>query len=175
MWWEPDRKEGTLQAGVIAQIQALQRMSVGDLRREWERLYGEPTRSCNREHLWRRLAWRVQELAHGGLTDTATQRIAELAPAGFSRARVAKDPAPPTVASASRVPTKSHRDPRLPSPGTVITRHWRGCELRLLVLDDGYELDGVRYVSLTEAARAVTGQHWNGRLFFGLTERKRRK
>ena len=57
-----------MQGSVIAQIEALRKMTVGDLRREWERLYGEPTRSCNREYLWRRLAWRVQELAYGGLS-----------------------------------------------------------------------------------------------------------
>ncbi len=77
---------------------------------------------------------------------------------------------------AANVPetSKSKRDPRLPSPGTVITRTYRGRELRLLVLSDGFELDGVHYRSLSEAARAATGSRWNGRLFFGLTERKRR-
>jgi hypothetical protein len=67
------------------------------------------------------------------------------------------------------------RDPRLPSPGTVITRSYRGRELRLLVLDEGYELDGVHYGSLTEAARAVTGSHWGGPLFWGLVQRKRKR
>ena len=165
-----------MQASVIARIQALQRMSVGELRHEWERLYGEPTRSRNRDFLWRRLAWRVQELALGGLSDAAKSRIAELAPTAFSRARVPNGFTPPAADAAPvERPTRTTRDPRLPSPGTVITRPWHGRDLRLLVLDDGYELNGVRYASLTEAARAATGSRWNGRLFWGLTERKRRK
>ena len=69
---------------------------------------------------------------------------------------------------------KPKRDPRLPSIGAVLTRQYRSRELRLLVLDDGFELDGVHYRSLSEAARAITGSRWNGRLFWGLTERKRK-
>ncbi len=165
-----------MQGGVIAQIEAFRKMTVGDLRREWERLYGEPSRSRNRNYLWRRLAWRVQELAHGGLSDTAKARIGELAPAEFVRARVPAGFQPPSPdARPVATQTRPARDPRLPSPGTVISRRWRGRELRLLSLDDGYELEGIRYDSLTEAARAATGSHWNGRLFWGLTERKRRK
>ena len=71
--------------------------------------------------------------------------------------------------------TKTHRDPRLPSPGSTIVRDYRGQQLRLLVLGDGFELDGVHYGSLSEAARVVTGQRWNGPLFWGLRERKRRR
>ncbi len=72
--------------GVIAQIQALKMMSVAELQARWRELYGEDTRSRNREFLWRRLAWRVQELSHGGISDRARARIAELAPDGFERA-----------------------------------------------------------------------------------------
>jgi hypothetical protein len=164
-----------MQGSVIAQIQALQRMSVGELQAEWMRLYGEPSRSRNRDYLVRRLCWRVQELAYGGLSDTAKARIAGLAPAGFVRGRVPPGFTPPTDTSASPAPAKAVRDPRLPSPGTVLTRKYRGREIRVVVTEDGFEWDGRRFASLTEVARAVTGQHWNGRLFFGLTERKRRK
>jgi len=67
------------QATVTAQIAALQRMTVGELREEWKRLYpGEVSRSFNKQFLWRRLAWRVQELAYGGLSERAKARIAEL-------------------------------------------------------------------------------------------------
>ncbi|MBZ5640607.1 MAG: DUF2924 domain-containing protein [Acidobacteriia bacterium] len=165
-----------MQGGVIAQIEAFRKMTVADLRREWERLHGEPTRSRNREYLWRRLAWRVQELAHGGLSDTAKARVAELAPQAFARAPVPGGFQPPPVQPAPvEEPSRTVRDPRLPSPGTVITRRYHGREIRVVVTEDGFEWDGRQFGSLTEVARAVTGQHWNGRLFFGLTERKRRK
>jgi len=160
---------------IIHEIQALQRMTVGQLRVEWERLYGEPTRSRNRTYLWRRLAWRIQELQLGGLCDAAKSRILSLAPATFVRSQI-----PPgfedgrTATPPSPGPT-TRRDPRLPAPGSTIVREYRGQTLRLKVLDDGFELDGVHYDSLSEAARVVTGQRWNGPLFWGLRERKRRR
>lgn len=79
------------------------------------------------------------------------------------------------IAETAPVRPKTVRDLRLPTAGTVITRTWRGRDLRLVVLEDGFELDGVRYGSLSEAARAVTGAHWNGKLFWGLTQRTRKK
>jgi len=157
---------------VIAEIARLRCLSVAELRDEWFRLYGEPTRSRNRDYLWKRLAWRVQELRSGGLSDAARTRIDELAPGGFTRART------PTW-DASGVDTRPEpanrprRDPRLPSPGSILVREYRGRQLRLSVLDDGFEFDGVRYGSLSAAARAVTGSRWNGHLFWGLKTRKR--
>jgi len=149
-------------------------MSVGELQVCWRELYGEESRSRNREFLFRRLAWRVQELAHGGLSNRAKDRLRELAPDDFIRART------PAVMQAHDAPSllvrkeRPARDPRLPTPGTVITRTYHGRELRLVVLDDGFELGGVRYGSLSEAARAVTGQHWSGPLFWGLKRRERK-
>ena len=160
---------------IVSEIQALQRMTVGELRVEWQRLYGEPTRSRNRIYLWRRLAWRIQEIEYGGLRDETKRRILDLAPATFTRSQI--PPGLPCIPGGISVSpgTKSHRDPRLPSPGSTIVREYRGQQLRLLVLDDGFELDGVHYDSLSEAARVVTGQRWNGPLFWGLRERKRRR
>lgn len=160
---------------MLAEIAKLKRMPVAELRLEWRRLYGEETRSRNRDYLWKRLAWRIQELAYGGLDEATKQRLAELAPETYVRARRPAnfdpdqmvDPAPPPP------PTKSARDQRLPAPGSVITRRWRGRDLRLLVREEGFELDGAVYGSLSEAARGVTGARWNGRLFWGLTARKR--
>ncbi len=149
---------------IIGQIDALRQMPVAELQQEWQRLYGESTRSRNRQFLWRRLAWRIQELAHGGLSDEARSRLDDLAPDRFQRART-----PPIEAS----PTP-RRDPRLPRPGTVITRRYHDRELRLVVHDDHFELHGQAFRSLSEAARHVTGARWNGPLFWGLTTRKRK-
>jgi hypothetical protein len=161
---------------VISQIQALRSMTVAQLRVEWERLYGETTRSCNRDYLWKRLAWRVQELKYGGLSDAATARLKELAPTTltFVRAQRPRGFDPDAVPAPTPTTPKTVRDARLPAPGSVITRKWRGRDLRLVVRDDGFEIDGVVYGSLSEAARGVTGQRWNGPLFWGLRERKRR-
>jgi hypothetical protein len=165
-----------VETSIVTQIRSLQRMTVADLRHEWERLYGEPTRSRNRDFLWRRLAWRVQELAHGGLSEAAKAKIVKFAPTPTTRARVPAGLEPPAEAP-GRVETRTRtiRDSRLPSPGTVLSRRYRGREIRVLVFEDGYEWDGRKFDSLTAVARTVTGQHWNGRLFFGVTQRKRRK
>ena len=164
---------------MLAEINRLRQMSVGELRVRWRELYGEESRSRNRDYLWKRLAWRVQELAYGALSDRAKQRLEELAPtAEFIRRQIPRGFNPAAVVSAADTRSRRERkvrDIRLPAPGTVISRTWRGRELRLLVLKDGFELDGARYGSLSEAARAATGAHWNGKLFWGLTQRSRRK
>ncbi len=164
-----------METTLLRELHRIQRLSVNELQTEWSRLYnGEACRSRNRTYLVKRLCWRIQELTHGGLSDRARARIDELAPDTFTRDRTPRGALDAAVAANSPKPTPGpKRDPRLPSPGTIISRSYRGRELRLVVLDDGFELDGVHYRSLSEAARAVTGSKWNGRLFFGLTERKR--
>ncbi len=160
-----------MDTSILGRINALRQMTVAELRVEWERLYGEPTRSRNKQFLYRRLAWRIQELAHGGLSDRARERLEELAPDGFVRART------PNVAASvgnPATPAVPHRDPRLPSPGTVITKQYKGRELRVVVCDDGVEFDGAMHPSLTALAKHVTGcRSINGRLFWGLSKRKR--
>ncbi len=161
-----------MDTSMLSQINALRQMTVSELRGEWLRLYGEPTRSRNKQFLFRRLAWRVQELQHGGLSRTARDRIDELAPDSFIRTRTLQLPhgAPERV----ETPRKPQRDPRLPSPGTVIVKAYKGRELRLTVHDDHFELDGQSFRSLSQAARHVTGSRWNGPLFWQLTTRKRK-
>ena len=160
-----------MEASVIRQIHRLREMTVGELQGEWQRLYGEPSRSRNRQYLWRRLAWRVQEIAYGGLSDRAKARLAELGQVEFQRARS------PTYAADLAVSTpapKPVRDLRLPLAGSVITKRYKGRELRVVVRDGGYEYDGTVFTSLSALARDITGStHINGKLFFGLATRKR--
>jgi hypothetical protein len=158
---------------IIKEIQALQRMTVGELRVEWARLYGEPTRSRNRTFLWRRLAWRIQELQLGGLDEALKLQLLESAPTTFVRSQVPPGFLPAAGGSPAAPGPFTRRDPRLPASGSAIVREYRGQTLRLNVLDDGFELGGVHYDSLSEAARVVTGQRWNGPLFWGLRKRNR--
>ena len=163
-----------METSVIRRIHALRQMTVRELQIEWQRLYGEASRSRNRDFLWRCLAWRVQELAHGGLSDAAKRRLEELAPDSFQRARtpnVAVDVAEPgPVETAPR----RVRDLRTPVVGSVITKQYKGRELRVVVRDGGFEFEGAVFASLSALAREITGSsHINGKLFFGLVTRKR--
>ena len=164
----------TTETSVIRRIHILRQMNVAELRCEWERLYGEPTRSRNKHYLYRRLAWRCQELQHGGLSDRTKRRLAELAPDAFVRARTPAE-ASEATAIAKPEPPRPKRDPRLPVVGSVITKRYRGRELRVVVREDGYEYDGAMFTSLTALAKSITGcRSINGKLFWGLTTRKRK-
>jgi hypothetical protein len=164
------------QASMTAQIQALRGMKVVELRVKWRELFGEDSRSNNRDFLWRRLAWRVQELAYGGLSERAKARLAELSnqvdlrflpPRGWKNALEAATATRPASAPGPV------RDPRLPKPGTTLSRPYRGHDIRVTVLEKGFEWQCRPYRSLSAVAREVTGQRWNGLLFFGLTKREK--
>ena len=160
-----------MESSMIRRIHRLRQMTVGELQVEWQRLYDEQTRSRNRDFLFRRLAWRIQELEYGGLSSRAKKRLDELAPDSFVRART---PTATIPAAESEPAPRSRRDPRLPSPGTVVTKRYKGRELRVVVRDDGVEHDGAMFRSFTALAKYITGsKSINGKLFFGLTERKR--
>src|SRR5713101_5878369 len=166
------------QASVTTQILALQKMTVAQLREKWKELYGgEETRSFNRVYLWRRLAWRVQELAYGGLSERAKARVAELNVGDDLRFLPPRGWNPLEKVAPTR--TSRHRaglvrDPRLPSPGSVITRQYHGQEIHVTVLEKGFEWEGRPYRSLSAVARDVCGQRWNGFLFFQLATRRRK-
>src|SRR5713101_6136917 len=168
----------TEQASVTAQIADLQRMTVRELQEQWKNLYaGEETRSCNKQYLFRRLCWRIQELQFGGLSERAKTRISELNRDDDLRFLPPRGWNPSTIAAPA--PTSSRcghavRDPRLPSPGSVITRQYHGQEIRVTVLEKGFEWEGCPYRSLSAVARDVCGQRWNGFLFFQLATRRRK-
>jgi hypothetical protein len=153
------------------EIAALRRMTVKDLRKRHLELFGEDNRSGNRRYLFRRIAWRLQALAEGDLSERARQRAQELARDADLRSRAPKEldmaPAPADLKTVTGKVALS-RDERLPMPGTVLKRVFKGHEYHVTVLPNGFEYDGQAYRSLSAVAHAITGSHWNGWLFFGL-------
>ncbi|MCC7409671.1 MAG: DUF2924 domain-containing protein [Phycisphaeraceae bacterium] len=146
----------------------LHRMTPGQLREKYLEVFGEPSRSGNKDFLRKRLAWRLQSLAEGTLSDRARQRAAELARDADIRMTMPRVPQT-TSGAAERVrPAPVSGDARLPMPGTVLARQYRGRVVEVTVLPKGFEWDGRVYRSLSAVAKAVTGSHWNGHLFFGL-------
>ena len=155
-------------SGIAEQLAALRNMTVGELREKYREVYGEPTRSRNKDYLRKQVAWRIQELAEGGLSERALARIEELAkdaPARWRRPRGAAALLPFSGEKAKA------RDPRIPQVGSVIARVYKGVEHLVTVREDGFEYAGRVYPSLSSVARAITGNHWNGFLFFGLQKR----
>ena len=147
---------------VAQQVEALRDMTVAELREQYAVVFGEHTRSCHKEFLRKRITWRLQANEEGGLSDRALRRARELANDADLRLLA---PAARTVVR----PFRPSHDRRLPMPGTVLQREYHGQTVTVTVLDNGFEYAGQVYRSLTAVAKAVTGSHWNGYLFFGLT------
>ncbi len=159
---------------VANEVNALRQMTVAELRTRHAELFGEETPCRHKDHLWRRIAWRLQAATEGDLSDRARQRAAELANDADLRLRapnrVVLEAAPDyTVIGRMRRPKGSG----IPMPGTELTRKYKGQLIKVTVRDDGFEYDGQVYRSLSAIAQAVTGSHWNGNLFFGITDSKK--
>jgi hypothetical protein len=156
-----------------AQVAALQQLSVAALRARYAAVFGEHPRTGHKTWLVKRIAWRLQALAEGDLPERARRRAAELARDADLRLSPPR-PRPnhrraPQEGSPTTVPRKQP-DPRLPPAGTLLTRVYKGRTLQVRILLHGFECAGVVYPSLSAVARAVTGSHCNGFLFFRLAE-----
>jgi len=162
-------------ADIPGQLAALRNMTVAQLREKYREVFGEPTRSRNKDYLRKKVAWRIQELAEGGLSDRARARIEELADGAPMRQRSSGNGPGNGAAVTTPATPATDRDPRLPEPGTVLTRTHGGVEHQVTVLDDGFEYRGERYTSLSKIAREITGTNWNGFLYFGLQRRTRKR
>ena len=151
------------------EVAALQRMTVKELRERYAEVFGDETRTGNKAWLVKRIAWRLQAMAEGGLSERARQRAAELA--NEADIRMTPPKAKPAAKAKERTVTSDVRfsgDNRLPLPGTVLTREYKGDTLQVRVLENGFECEGEVYRSLSAVAKAITGSHTNGFHFFRL-------
>jgi hypothetical protein len=139
---------------VAAQVAALPKTPTPELKQMWRLLFDKEPPGFNRSYLISRLAYRIQELAYGGLKPATRAKLDVLADA--------IDPK-----------TVRRRVVDHPVAGTQLIREWRGVDHKVTVLADGFEWEGRRYKSLSAVARAITGTRWNGPLFFGLRGSKR--
>lgn len=170
----PEARAENMDKTVIRRVEALRRLSIPELRREYSQVFGEPTNSSHKQYLFRRIAWQLQAQAEGGLSERAQLRAAQIAddadlrvggPKGFW-SWPEEGPVQPVPQSADR------RDDRLPEPGTLLKRRYQGNEIVVRVLERGFEYQARHYRSLSALARHITGTRWNGLLFFGLTGRR---
>ncbi len=151
---------------ITAEIEELRAMTVPALVVRYTELFGKPPRSRHRTHLWRRCAWKLQEQRLGGLSNMAKARLAEL---------IGEIDLPLGEADPPRSVEGNLRRPDDPPVGTVLSRTHRGREVQVRRVEGGWEVDGVTYRSLSAAAKAVTGSHWNGKLFWGVSKRRSKR
>lgn len=155
---------------VVKELAQLERMTVTDLKHKYEEVFGERCRSGHKQWLVKRIIWRLQAQAEGDLSERARRRAQELANDADLRMKAPpqKKQSPAPRGRKVQATIARPHDDRLPMPGTVLTRQYKGAELTVTVLADGFEFEGEKFQSLSAVARAITGSHCNGFLFFRL-------
>ena len=146
------RTRGPGPTTVNAEIAELVDRSTQELRLAWRQLHRTgPPQGLSRDLLIRALATQLQEQTHGGASRVLRRRLQTLA-GQFEKGSVSFDPGV------------------VPKIDTTLERAWRGRTHLVLVREDGFEYEGQRYRSLTVIAEQITGAHWSGPRFFGLTK-----
>jgi len=151
----------------LSHIMELKEKSLDELEAKYEELFpGQQAPSNNKIFLWRKIAYRIQELEYGGISSETQSKIQQLLQQydPINNKALRPDNIPKDQPKKSGI----SRDKRLPIPGTVITKEYKGISLQVKVLKLGFEYNSKIYKTLTAIAKEVTGAHWNGYLFFNL-------
>jgi Protein of unknown function (DUF2924) len=149
---------GTSTDPIPARLAALKITPMSELKQLWRELFDTEPPGFNRRYIESRLAYRLQEIAYGGLRPDTVRRLEALG----------------EELDGGDVAKRRVRHDRKLLVGTRLIREWRGTEHVVTVLADSYEYEGRRYKSLSAIARCVTGTRWSGPLFFGLVNPRRR-
>ena len=137
---------------LLSRLAALKTASTPDLKAQWRQLFETDPPPYNRRFLESRLAYRIQELAYGGLKPETIKRLEALG----------------EQLDGGKIAVRKTRADERPIVGTRLIREWQGVEHTVTVLKDGFEWQGRPYKALSAIARAIAGTRWNGPLFFGL-------
>jgi hypothetical protein len=156
---------------VLMEMENLRRASMADLRKKYQEVFQEQTRCTHREHLFRRIAWRLQALAEGDLSERARGRANEIAQDSDLRINAPRDffTVGGEQVQTTRDQNRRQQDRRLPLPGALLNRKWKGRTVLVEVLAGGFRYENRHYSSLSAIATEITGTRWNGVAFFGLT------
>jgi hypothetical protein len=144
---------------ILSQLAALKGAPIAALKTRWRELFDTDPPAYNRRFLENRLAYRIQELAYGGLSRETEERLRAMA-----KQYAEQKPADRKVRPILR-----------PVAGTKLIREWEGVEHCVTVRHDDFEYLGRPYKSLSSVARQITGTKWNGWVFFGLKSSQDRK
>ena len=156
------------------EVARMKRMQTADLKEHFETVMHLPPRSHNREWMIKKIAWRLQVNEEGGLPERVRQRAIAIADDADLRIRPTRD-FTRQVESAEQqtaIPPADIRDPRLPTPGTILTKRYKGELITVRVHQDDFEFNGETFGTLSAIANRVTGSHVNGFVFFKLGRKK---
>ena len=144
---------------VLARLAALKTTPTPKLKEQWRQLFESAPPAFNRRYLESRLAYRIQELAYGGLKPETVRRLEKLG----------------EELDGGRVDVRKRPANDRPISGTRLIREYQGVEHCVTVRDDDFEYQGRPYKSLSAIARAITGTQWNGLTFFGIKSTARKQ
>jgi hypothetical protein len=159
-----------MDASLSLQIDELRSLTLSQLMIKYVELFGEPLRSHHKQQVIRRIGWRLQVLAEGGLSERARRRALEIASDVDLRLVPPNrylDGLSPDPRNSGSVP--SAKDNRIPERGTVLVRDFKGKRVSVIVLEHGFDYEGRVFKSLSAVARQATGTAWNGYVFFSLS------
>ena len=145
---------------------AQQKMPMAKLLGKYEALFGGKAFTNNRKFLERKIAYQLQELTSGKISLKVQEKIQQLIDS--------YDPINKTAAKTRLGDSESQRDNRLPIPGSFISKIYKGKKIDVKVLENGFEYESVIYKNLSAVAKAITGSHWNGFIFFGFRKNGKR-
>lgn len=159
---------------MTAEVRRLAKMTVPELRDRHQEHFGEEPRSRHRELLARQIAWRLQAEREGGLPEETRQYALAIARHAPLRIRI-EDAATrredhPAADKTATTRLASVHDSRLPMPGSLLMKQYKGETHVVKVLDSGFEYGGRLHGSLSAIAQEITGTKWNGFLFFGIAK-----
>ena len=147
-------------------LDQLETMPLVGLKAEWARLHGAPAPALSADLLRLGIAYRLQEQRRGGLSREAKSILRQAA-----RARAVVSAGTDAEVGEGAAATRSkHPTPRKLTPGTRLVRDWHGVGHTVTVLEQGFAYAGREWRSLSAIAKAITGAHWNGPRFFGLSD-----
>jgi len=153
------------------EMNTLQKLTVAELRHRYREAFGESSRSRHKTFLIRRILWRLQANEEGDLSERARLRARELAQGADVRLTAPKPKAAGEEGPTHAVELQLSQDERLPVPGTLLVREYKGTRIEVRVLPHGFEYEGELYRTLSAVAQKVTGTHWNGYHFFRLVRK----
>ena len=150
--------------GLINGIMTLKNASLEEIKAKYAEIFGQESPSTsNKVFLWKKIAYRMQEQHYGKMPETTQDRIGELIERYDPINNKSMRPVASTVPSRKQ---SKGRNRRLPIPGAILKKEYKGRVYEVKILENGFEYEGKIYKTLSSIAKVITGAHWNGFLFF---------